>query len=152
MKQDLKGAKVLIEHARDSVAAAAKMVHNGDEPYRKMFGFTLGYDSNLGFIHEVHSVAGVDATGAQPPFNSSGPAGPSDLDLTLPLGGGGALGINVLEHWKPAVNAAAVDATACAAEAASRIERSASMSTIWWWSRSAAASAVNPARSSHAGV
>ena len=69
----------------------------GGKPYRKMFGFTLGYDSNLGFIHEVHSVAGVDATGAQPPFNSSGPAGPSDLDLTLPLGGGGALGINVLE-------------------------------------------------------
>ena len=69
----------------------------GGRPYRKMFGFTLGYDSNLGFIHEVHSVAGVDATGAQVPFDSSGPAGPSDLDLTLPMGGGGALGINILE-------------------------------------------------------
>ncbi len=38
-----------------------------------------------------------DATGPEPPFDSSGPAGPSDLDLTLPLGGGGALGFNIHE-------------------------------------------------------
>ncbi len=69
----------------------------GGRPYRTMFGFSLGYDSNLGFVHEFHRVAGVDATGPKPPFDSSGPAGPSTLDLTLPMGGGGALGINVLE-------------------------------------------------------
>ena len=70
----------------------------GGKPYRTMFGLSLGYDSNLGFIHEVHRVSGVDATtNAAVPFDSSGPAGPSDLDITLPLGGGGVLGINVLE-------------------------------------------------------
>ena len=69
----------------------------GGRPYRTMFGFSLGYDSNLGFIHELHRVSGKDATGATVPFDSAGPAGPSDLDLTLPLGGGGALGINPLE-------------------------------------------------------
>ena len=70
----------------------------GGKPYRTMFGLSLGYDSNLGFIHEVHRVSGVDATtNAAVPFDSSGPAGPSDLDITLPLGGGNVLGINVLE-------------------------------------------------------
>ena len=69
----------------------------GGKPYRTMFGFSLGYDSALGFIHEVHRVSGADAKGATVPFNSAGPAGPSDLDLTLPLGGGGVLGISPLE-------------------------------------------------------
>ncbi|MET0180235.1 MAG: DUF6603 domain-containing protein, partial [Novosphingobium sp.] len=35
--------------------------------------------------------------GPEPPFDSSGPAGPPDLAMTLPLGGGGLLGINVHE-------------------------------------------------------
>lgn len=70
----------------------------GGKPYRTMFGFALGYDSNLGFIKELHRVSGKDATTSQPvPFDSTGPAGPSDLDLTLPLGGGGVLGISPLE-------------------------------------------------------
>ncbi|MFZ1412563.1 MAG: DUF6603 domain-containing protein, partial [Micropruina sp.] len=69
----------------------------GGRPYRKTFSLALGYDSNLGFIHEVHSPGSKDATGAEPPFNSSGPAGPSDLDITFPLGGGGTLGINAYE-------------------------------------------------------
>ncbi len=65
----------------------------GGRPYRKVVGLSLGYDSNLGFIKEIHQVATVDATGPEPPFDSTGPAGPSDLDLTLPLGGGTVLGI-----------------------------------------------------------
>ena len=65
----------------------------GGRPYRKTVGLSLGYDSNLGFIKEIHQVATVDATGPEPPFDSTGPAGPSDLDLTLPLGGGTLLGI-----------------------------------------------------------
>ncbi|MCW3157697.1 DUF6603 domain-containing protein [Micropruina sonneratiae] len=72
----------------------------GGKPYRTMFGFSLGYDSNLGFIKELHRVKGKDATTTQPvPFDSTGPAGPSTLDLTLPLGGGNLLGsgINLLE-------------------------------------------------------
>lgn len=70
------------------------------KPYRTSFGFSIGYDSNLGFIHEVHRISGQDSTSGTPvPFDSSGPAGPSDLDLTLPLGGGNLLGsgINLLE-------------------------------------------------------
>ena len=69
----------------------------GGRPIRYPFGFALGYDSQLGFIHEVHKAASTDAAGPAPPFDSSGPAGPSDLDMTLPLGGGGLLGINVHE-------------------------------------------------------
>ncbi len=71
----------------------------GGKPYRTMFGFSLGYDSNLGFIREIHRVSGADATGATVPFDSAGRAGPSDLDLTLPLGGGDLFGtgINLLE-------------------------------------------------------
>lgn len=69
----------------------------GGRPVRYPFGFALGYDSELGFIHEVHKASSTDAAGAEPPFDSSGPAGPSDLDMTLPLGGGGLLGINVHE-------------------------------------------------------
>lgn len=65
----------------------------GGRPFRKTVGLSLGYDSNLGFIKEIHQVATVDATGPEPPFDSTGPAGPSDLDLTLPLGGGTLLGI-----------------------------------------------------------
>ena len=69
------------------------------KPYRTMFGFSIGYDSELGFLREIHRVSGKDATGATVTFNSAGPAGPSDLDLTLPLGGGNLLGtgINLLE-------------------------------------------------------
>ncbi|WP_199424368.1 DUF6603 domain-containing protein [Actinotalea solisilvae] len=69
----------------------------GGRPYRKAFSLGLGYDAALGFIHEVHVPSAVDATGPEPPFDSAGPAGPSDLELTLPLGGGGTLGINVHE-------------------------------------------------------
>lgn len=69
----------------------------GGRPYRKAFSLGLGYDSTLGFIHEVHVPGAADATGPEPPFDSSGPAGPTDLELTLPLGGGGTLGINVHE-------------------------------------------------------
>jgi hypothetical protein len=69
----------------------------GGRPIRKVFSLGLGYDSALGFIHEVHFEASKDATGAEPPFDSSGPAGPPALDLTLPLGGGGALGFNIHE-------------------------------------------------------
>ncbi|NUU16754.1 hypothetical protein HP550_05765 [Cellulomonas humilata] len=69
----------------------------GGRPIRKVFSLGLGYDAALGFIHEVHVPAGVDATGPEPPFDSSGPAGPPALEKTLPLGGGGVLGINVLE-------------------------------------------------------
>lgn len=69
----------------------------GGRPIRKVFSLGLGYDSSLGFIHEVHLESSKDATGPEPPFHSAGPAGPSDLDLTLPLGGGGALGFNIHE-------------------------------------------------------
>jgi hypothetical protein len=51
VKQDLKGAMVLIEHARDSVAAAAKMVHNGDEPYRKMFEASMSLLGVVGALN-----------------------------------------------------------------------------------------------------
>lgn len=69
----------------------------GGRPIRKVFSLGLGYDSELGFIHEVHVPPTVDATGPEPPFDSSGPAGPPALEKTLPLGGGGLLGINVHE-------------------------------------------------------
>ena len=46
---------------------------------------------------------------------------------------------------------AAVNAAACAAGGSKPDRAQRPMFTIWWWSR-AAASAVNPARSSHAGV
>jgi hypothetical protein len=69
----------------------------GGKPIRKVFSFALGYDSSKGFIHEIHFESSKDATGPEPPFDSSGPAGPATLDLTLPLGGGGALGFNIHE-------------------------------------------------------
>lgn len=69
----------------------------GGRPIRYPFGFALGYDSQLGFIHEVHKASSTDAAGAEPPFDSSGPAGPPDLAITLPLGGGGVMGINIHE-------------------------------------------------------
>lgn len=69
----------------------------GGRPIRYPFGFAIGYDSQLGFIHQLHKASSTDAAGPEPPFDSSGPAGPSDLSLTLPLGGGGLLGINVHE-------------------------------------------------------
>ncbi len=67
----------------------------GGRPYKKTFSLGLGYDAELGFIHEVHTPS-KDST-AQPAFDSSGPAGPPDLESTLPLGGGSTLGINVHE-------------------------------------------------------
>ena len=69
----------------------------GGRPMRKVFSLGLGYDAALGFIHEVHVPPTVDATGPEPPFDSSGPAGPPAIEKTLPLGGGGTLGINVHE-------------------------------------------------------
>lgn len=69
----------------------------GGRPMRKPFSLGLGYDAAQGFIHEVHVPSAVDATGPEPPFDSSGPAGPPALEMTLPLGGGGTLGINVHE-------------------------------------------------------
>ncbi|WP_421741050.1 DUF6603 domain-containing protein [Cellulomonas sp.] len=69
----------------------------GGRPMRKVFSLGLGYDAALGFIHEVHVPPSVDATGPEPPFDSSGPAGPPAIEKTLPLGGGGTLGINVHE-------------------------------------------------------
>jgi len=42
MKQDLKGALILIDHALDTLAAAAKKVHQGEDPYNKMFEVSLG--------------------------------------------------------------------------------------------------------------
>lgn len=65
----------------------------GGRPYRKVVGISLGYDSDLGFVKEIHQVDTVAASGPQPPFDSTGPAGPSDLDLTLPLGGGNLFGV-----------------------------------------------------------
>lgn len=50
MKQDLKGAMVLIEHARDAVAAAAKKVHNGEEPYQKMFEASMSLIGVVGAL------------------------------------------------------------------------------------------------------
>jgi hypothetical protein len=69
----------------------------GGRPVRFPLSFALGYDSQLGFIHSLHRPSAADAAGAEPPFDSSGPAGPPTLDMTLPLGGGGLLGINVHE-------------------------------------------------------
>ncbi len=69
----------------------------GGRPYRKTVGVSFGYDSNLGFFKEIHQVDTV-TSGPQPPFDSTGPAGPSELDLTLPLGGGNLFGVlNVQE-------------------------------------------------------
>jgi len=51
VKQDLKCAMALIEHARDAVAAAAKMVHNGDEPYRKMFEASMSLLGVIGALN-----------------------------------------------------------------------------------------------------
>ncbi|HEX6886543.1 MAG TPA: DUF6603 domain-containing protein [Candidatus Nanopelagicales bacterium] len=69
----------------------------GGRPIRRPISVSLGYDSQLGFIHEIHTPAATAAAGAEPPFDSSGPAGPPTLEATLPLGGGGLLGINVHE-------------------------------------------------------
>lgn len=69
----------------------------GGRPIRKVFSLGLGYDAKAGFIHELHVPPTVDATGPEPPFDTSGPAGPPALEKTLPLGGGGLLGINVHE-------------------------------------------------------
>jgi hypothetical protein len=69
----------------------------GGRPIRRPISVALGYDSQLGFIHEVHTPSATDAVGAEPPFDSSGRAGPPTLRITLPLGGGGLLGINVHE-------------------------------------------------------
>jgi hypothetical protein len=69
----------------------------GGRPIRKVFSLAFGYDAAQGFIHELHTPPSVDATGPEPPFDSSGPAGPPALEKTLPLGGGGLLGINVHE-------------------------------------------------------
>lgn len=51
MKQELKGAMVLIEHARDAVAAAAKMVHSGEEPYQKMFEASMALLGVIGALN-----------------------------------------------------------------------------------------------------
>ena len=85
----------LVIDSADSDSFLRKLL--GGKPIRKVFSFSLGYDSNLGFIHEIHFESSKDATGPEPPFDSSGSAGPSTLDLTFPLGGGGALGFNVHE-------------------------------------------------------
>ena len=69
----------------------------GGRPIRRPIALALGYDSQLGFIHEMHTPSSTDATGAEPPFDSSGRAGPPTFETTLPLGGGGLLGINVHE-------------------------------------------------------
>jgi hypothetical protein len=69
----------------------------GGRPIRKPISAAVGYDSKLGFIHEIHMPSSTDAAGVEPPFDSSGPAGPPDFEMTLPLGGGGLLGINVHE-------------------------------------------------------
>jgi hypothetical protein len=69
----------------------------GGRPIRRPISLALGYDAQLGFIHEVHTPSSTDASGAEPPFDSSGRAGPPTLRLTLPLGGGGGLGINLHE-------------------------------------------------------
>lgn len=69
----------------------------GGRPIRRPISVALGYDSQLGFIHEVHMPASTDAAGAEPPFDSAGRAGPPTLRMTLPLGGGGLLGINIHE-------------------------------------------------------
>ena len=50
MKQNLKEAMVLIEHARDTVAAAAKQVHNEGEPYRKMFEASMALLGTIGAL------------------------------------------------------------------------------------------------------
>lgn len=69
----------------------------GGRPVRKTLSLGIGYDAASGFISEVHAPSTVDATGPEPPYDSSGPAGPPFLEKTLPLGGGGTLGINVHE-------------------------------------------------------
>ncbi|MFP5415290.1 MAG: DUF6603 domain-containing protein [Actinomycetes bacterium] len=69
----------------------------GGRPMRRPLALGLGYDSSQGFIHEVHVPRPKDATGPEPPFDSSGPAGPAALEMTLPVGGGRLLGINVHE-------------------------------------------------------
>ena len=69
----------------------------GGRPIRRPIALALGYDSQLGFIREIHTPSSTDATGAEPPFDSSGRAGPPTFEATLPLGGGGLLGINVHE-------------------------------------------------------
>lgn len=69
----------------------------GGRPIRRPISVALGYDAKLGFIHEVHTPSSTDAAGAEPPFDSSGRAGPPTFEATLPLGGGGLLGINVYE-------------------------------------------------------
>lgn len=69
----------------------------GGRPIRRAISVALGYDAELGFIHEVHTPSSTDAAGAEPPFDSSGRAGPPTLSVTLPLGGGGLLGINIHE-------------------------------------------------------
>ncbi|WP_380876357.1 hypothetical protein ACFB49_08320 [Sphingomonas sp. DBB INV C78] len=97
------GARILFRTDRSAIVIDGESRDSfvrkllGGRPIRYAFSFALGYDSQLGFIHEVHKPSSTDATGAEPPFDSSGPAGPSDLDMTLPLGGGGVLGINVHE-------------------------------------------------------
>ncbi|MET0909895.1 MAG: DUF6603 domain-containing protein, partial [Ilumatobacteraceae bacterium] len=64
---------------------------------RRPIALALGYDSQLGFISQLHSPSSTDAAGAEPPFDSAGRAGPPTFEATLPLGGGGLLGINVHE-------------------------------------------------------
>ena len=44
----------------------------GGRPIRRPISVALGYDSQLGFIHEVHTPSSTDAAGAEPPFDSSG--------------------------------------------------------------------------------
>jgi hypothetical protein len=69
----------------------------GGRPIRYPFSAAIGLDSELGFIHQIHTASNTPAAGPEPPFDSSGPAGPPDLSMTLPLGGGGLLGVNIHE-------------------------------------------------------
>ena len=70
----------------------------GGRPIRVLSRLALGYDSQLGFIHEVHTPSSTDATGRRAAVRLVGPRRPArPSTLTLPLGGGGLLGINVHE-------------------------------------------------------
>jgi hypothetical protein len=97
------GARVLFRLDRAAIVIDGASVDGfmrkllGGRPIRRVISVAFGYDSQLGFISQIHTPPSTDAAGAEPPFDSSGRAGPPTLEATLPLGGGGLLGINVHE-------------------------------------------------------
>lgn len=104
----------------------------GGRPIRRPIALAVGYDSQLGFISEVHTPSSTDAAGDEPPFDSSGRAGPPTLEATLPLGGGGLLGINVHEIViRAGARRATAPATGWAASAAVLVSFSTQLGPVY---------------------